>query len=120
MLRGIGARQGVARRAHARRSARPRAAHRRYGDPLRRLRPPQFVFVPTRLNLAEITAAFDLAVSLGCSAFVTGPLMRIGRAALSWQDIGPSDADWQRAATTLREHARLRAAPIALSIYPWD
>ena len=51
-------------------------------------RPPQFVFVPTRLNLPEIVAAFDLATSLGCSAFVTGPLMRIGRAAAAWDTLG--------------------------------
>src|SRR4051812_49104120 len=45
---------------------------------------PQFVFVPTRLNLHEIVAAYDLAATLGCSAFVSGPLMRIGRAAANW------------------------------------
>ena len=50
--------------------------------------PPQFVFVPTRLNLSEIVAAFDLAAALGCSAFVTGPLMRIGRAAAAWDTLG--------------------------------
>jgi hypothetical protein len=33
---------------------------------------PQLVFVPTRLNAHEIVAAFDLAVALDCSAFVTG------------------------------------------------
>src|SRR5258705_530003 len=32
---------------------------------------PQFVFVPTRHNVHEIGAAFDLATNLGCSAFVT-------------------------------------------------
>jgi len=45
---------------------------------------PQLVFVPTRLNVDEIVAAFDLAVELGCSAFVSGPLMRLGRAAAAW------------------------------------
>src|SRR5215510_6140123 len=34
---------------------------------------PQLVFVPNRLNLHEIVAAYDLASALGCSAFVTGP-----------------------------------------------
>ena len=63
--------------------------------------PPQFVFVPTRFNLREVVPAFDLAVSLGCNAFVTGPLMRIGRAAAAWNDIAASDADWQRAADAL-------------------
>jgi MoaA/NifB/PqqE/SkfB family radical SAM enzyme len=81
---------------------------------------PQFVFVPTRLNLHEIGAAFDLAAALGCGAFVTGPLMRIGRAAAAWDALGPSDAEWQGAVATLRERAAARAAGPALSIYPWD
>ena len=82
--------------------------------------PPQFVFVPNRFNLHEIVAAFDLAAGLGCAAFVTGPMMRIGRAAAAWDDISCSDADWQRAVVALREHARSSSAGIALSIYPWD
>jgi MoaA/NifB/PqqE/SkfB family radical SAM enzyme len=81
---------------------------------------PQFVFVPSRLNLHEIVAAYDLAVDLGCGAFVTGPMMRIGRAAAAWQSIACSGADWQRAVDALRERAAARGAAIALSIYPWD
>jgi len=81
--------------------------------------PPQLVFVPTRLNISEIVPAFDLAVSLGCSAFVTGPLMRIGRAAADWHALGVGDAEWTRAVTALRERAA-HAQDIALSIYPWD
>ena len=80
---------------------------------------PQFVFVPTRLNIADIGPAFDLAESLGCSAFVTGPLMRIGRAAADWHALGLSDAEWTRATATLHDRAT-RAKGIALSIYPWD
>src|SRR4030095_6137445 len=45
---------------------------------------PQFVFVPTRFNIDETVDAFDLAMKLRCSAFVTGPMMRIGRAAADW------------------------------------
>jgi len=78
---------------------------------------PQFVFVPTRLNVDEIVAAFDLAVSLGCSAFVTGPAMRIGRAALAWDAIGLTDEAWQRAANALRAHAQACGAHIGLAIY---
>lgn len=82
---------------------------------------PQLVFVPTRLNLSEIVAAFDLAAALGCSAFVTGPLMRIGRAAAAWDALGCSDDEWQHAVAALRERAATRAgAGPALSIYPWD
>jgi MoaA/NifB/PqqE/SkfB family radical SAM enzyme len=82
--------------------------------------PPQFVFVPTRINLAEMGAAFDLAAALGCSAFVTGPLMRLGRAAAAWDTLACSDDDWQRAVAALRERAAARGAGPALSIYPWD
>jgi MoaA/NifB/PqqE/SkfB family radical SAM enzyme len=80
---------------------------------------PQLVFVPTRLNIGEIVAAFDLAVRLGCSAFVSGPLMRIGRAAGDWQRLACSDEQWSRAVVALREHAA-RTSSVALSIYPFD
>jgi len=82
--------------------------------------PPQFVFVPTRINLGEIVAAFDLAAALGCSAFVTGPLMRLGRAASAWDTLACSDDEWQRAVAALRERAQARTGGPALSIYPWD
>jgi MoaA/NifB/PqqE/SkfB family radical SAM enzyme len=58
--------------------------------------PPQFVFVPNRHNLHEIVAAYDLAAQLSCAAFVTGPLMRIGRAATDWGRIACAEPDWQR------------------------
>src|SRR5688572_8370679 len=83
-------------------------------------RPPQLVFVPNRFNLHEIVPAYDLAASLGCDAFVTGPMMRIGRAAAAWHDIACSDEEWRNAEASLRAHAGARGAPIALSIYPWD
>jgi MoaA/NifB/PqqE/SkfB family radical SAM enzyme len=81
---------------------------------------PQFVFVPTRLNLHEIVAAFDFAAELGCGAFVTGPLMRLGRAAAAWADLACDDAEWQRAVAALNERAAATSSDIALSIYPWD
>jgi len=81
---------------------------------------PQLVFVPTRFNIHEIVAAYELAVSLGCGAFVTGPLMRLGRAAADWDAIACSDDDWQRAVGKLRERAASLDTGIVLSIYPWD
>jgi len=82
--------------------------------------PPQLVFVPNRFNVHEIVAAYELAIALGCSAFVTGPMMRIGRAAAAWDQIACSDEDWQRAVNALRDRAGKTDARIALSIYPWD
>jgi MoaA/NifB/PqqE/SkfB family radical SAM enzyme len=81
---------------------------------------PQLVFVPNRLNLPQLAATYDLAATLGCDAFVTGPLMRIGRAAADWDRLACSEDEWQAAVDALRAHAQARKAPIALSIYPWD
>lgn len=81
---------------------------------------PQMVFAPSRLNLAELPAAYDLAASLGCDVFVTGPLMRLGRAAQSWATLGPAPKAWAAAERGLREHAAARGTPVTLSIYPWD
>lgn len=81
---------------------------------------PQIVFVPTRWNLGEATATYDLAIELGCSAFVTGPLMRIGRAWANWDRIACREEEWQAAALALRQHARSRSARVELSIYPCD
>jgi MoaA/NifB/PqqE/SkfB family radical SAM enzyme len=83
-------------------------------------RAPQWVFVPSRLNLHEIQAAYDLAVAHGCAAFVTGPLMRLGRAAAAWPLLAPEPEDWDKAAASLRVHAAALGNPITLSIYPWD
>ncbi len=80
----------------------------------------QFVFVPTRLNIQEIVPAFDLAVRHGCGAFVTGPLMRLGRAAAAWGGLACEPAEWASAVDTLRAHAAATAAGTDLYIYPWD
>jgi MoaA/NifB/PqqE/SkfB family radical SAM enzyme len=82
--------------------------------------PPQWVFVPTRLNLGEITECWRLASQHGCGAFVTGPLMRIGRAARDWQRLACSADDWRRAVDRLRREAAASDSRMALSIYPWD
>jgi MoaA/NifB/PqqE/SkfB family radical SAM enzyme len=83
-------------------------------------RAPQFVFVPNRFNVHEIVSAFDLAASLGCAAFVTGPMMRIGRAAAHWQQIACRDEDWRYAVDALTERAVSTRSATVLSIYPWD
>ena len=81
---------------------------------------PQLVFVPTRQNLPEMVETYDLAINLGCDAFVTGPLMRIGRAAADWDRVACREEEWRAAVEALRERARSRSGRTALSIYPWD
>ena len=82
--------------------------------------PAEWVFVPTRHNLDQAVAAFDRAAALGCSAFVTGPLMRLGRAAERWPELAPAPADWAATAAALRERAEACTVATRLSIYPWD
>ena len=81
-------------------------------------RAPQLVFAPTRLNLHEIVPAFDLAERLGCESFVTGPLMRLGRAAAGWHGLACSAEEWARSVQALRERAS--GSRMNLAIYPWD
>jgi MoaA/NifB/PqqE/SkfB family radical SAM enzyme len=81
---------------------------------------PQWVFVPTRLNIQDIIPAFELAVRHRCAAFVTGPLMRLGRAAASWDKLACDPAQWRRTESALRLREAEIGADIALSIYPWD
>jgi len=45
---------------------------------------------------------YDLAVRLGCEAFVSGPLMRIGRAAAAWDRIACGEHEWQQTVDRLR------------------
>jgi len=81
---------------------------------------PQLVFVPNRLNIHDAVGVYDLAVSLGCTAFVSGPLMRIGRAAAAWDGIACSETQWHQTVERLRARARACGEATSLSIYPWD
>ena len=81
---------------------------------------PQLVFVPNRFNVHEAVATYELAVRLGCEAFVTGPLMRLGRAAAAWEEIACEAEDWRCTVVALRERAAVAAVATRLCIYPWD
>jgi MoaA/NifB/PqqE/SkfB family radical SAM enzyme len=81
---------------------------------------PQMVFSPTRGNIHEIVRAYEMSKRLGCSAFVTGPLMRLGRAAAAWDTLACEDSVWQDAAAALRSRGAELGGGLMLSIYPWD
>lgn len=82
--------------------------------------PPQAVFVPTRLNLHEALDTYERAARLGCSAFVTGPLMRLGRAAAHWDTLACSAEQWRQTVQTLRQRSDTLEPRIPLAIYPYD
>jgi len=81
---------------------------------------PEYVFVPNRLNVHEIARAYDHAAELGCRTFVTGPMMRLGRAAASWDELSLGEDEWEAAAASLREREAAHQKAVKLSIYPWD
>jgi MoaA/NifB/PqqE/SkfB family radical SAM enzyme len=81
---------------------------------------PELVFVPNRFNTHETVDTYELAVALGCSAFVTGPMMRIGRAATNWEQLVCSDGVWEETVEALERRAATLDSGTKLSIYPWD
>lgn len=83
--------------------------------------PAEMVFAPTRHNLTEAVRLFDIACDIGCANFVTGPLMRLGRAAQAWESLAPDEAAWKACAAALKARAAERPECITrLSIYPWN
>jgi MoaA/NifB/PqqE/SkfB family radical SAM enzyme len=82
--------------------------------------PPQLVFVPTRLNIDEMVATYELAVARGCAAFITGPLMRLGRAGAAWDRLACDDGAWGAAVAAVRRRAAEIGAGTPPHIYPWD
>lgn len=77
------------------------------------------VFVPTRLNNKSGADTLVLAAKLGVKKFVTGPMMRLGRAGQAWQSLSLSPEEWGECLHGL-ENAAKRQPGIALVAYPWD
>jgi MoaA/NifB/PqqE/SkfB family radical SAM enzyme len=81
---------------------------------------PEYVFVPNRLNMHEAGLAYDHAVELGCRTFVTGPMMRLGRAAQNWKTLNIAESEWGIVENALGAHEAKHNKAVKLSIYPWD
>ncbi len=81
---------------------------------------PEFVFVPNRLNVEDAVSAYELSAELGARLFVTGPMMRLGRAAAAWERLGVSDKEWQETLQKIKERAASMGNPVRISAYPWD
>jgi hypothetical protein len=79
---------------------------------------PQFVFVPTRLNLHEI-APRSTSPRRSAAAPSSRPADAIGRCRRGVGPLGQSDADWQDAAAALRARAAARPRRPGALIYPW-
>jgi MoaA/NifB/PqqE/SkfB family radical SAM enzyme len=79
---------------------------------------PELVFIPTRINIGDAVAVYEQAARIGVRTFVTGPMMRLGRAAHAWDSLACSDEDWAEATMSLKSAAAALKGP-RLAIYPW-
>ncbi len=75
---------------------------------------PELVFIPTRFNVQDAVDVYDQAAARGIRTFVTGPMMRLGRAAHAWDSLACSDEDWKEAVARLKARKGPR-----LAVYPW-
>lgn len=79
---------------------------------------PELVFIPTRINVQDAVAIYEQATKAGVRTFVTGPMMRLGRAAHAWDTLACSDEDWAEAVMGLKAGAAALKGP-RLAVYPW-
>jgi MoaA/NifB/PqqE/SkfB family radical SAM enzyme len=79
---------------------------------------PELVFIPTKLNVRDAVDVYEQAAKRGVRTFVTGPMMRLGRAAHAWDSLACTDADWSEAVMGLKAAAAALKGP-RLAIYPW-
>jgi MoaA/NifB/PqqE/SkfB family radical SAM enzyme len=111
---------GATAGAHER--LRPGSGYGPAWDALRRLAErglePELVFIPTRFNVKEAAAVYEQAARAGVRTFVTGPMMRLGRAAHAWETLACTDEDWADAVVSLKAAAAALKGP-RLAVYPW-
>ncbi|MBI3551726.1 MAG: radical SAM protein [Elusimicrobia bacterium] len=80
---------------------------------------PELVFIPTKLNVDEAPNVYELAAKHAVRTFLTGPMMRLGRAALSWDTLAATPEQWESAVKALNESAQRHANKPRLAVYPW-
>jgi MoaA/NifB/PqqE/SkfB family radical SAM enzyme len=70
--------------------------------------PLEVTFAPTRLNIHELEAVIERALSVGAFRFNTGKLMRVGTAARRWDTLRPTDEQYRDFFSTLaRQRSKL-------------
>lgn len=80
----------------------------------------EIVFVPTSFNIHEVGEAIDMAYNLGCYGFYTGKIMRIGRAALNWDKLNPTEEQYKMFFKTLDEKTKQYENKMKVYYYPYD
>ncbi len=101
---------------------RPGSGYKPAWDALERLAKrglePELVFIPTKINVKDAVAVYEQAAKAGVRTFVTGPMMRLGRAAHAWDSLACTEEDWAEAVMGLKAAAAVLKGP-RLAVYPW-
>lgn len=79
---------------------------------------PELVFIPTSLNVADAVVVYEQAAKEGIRTFVSGPMMRLGRAAHAWEALACGEEAWSQAVMGLKAAAAALRGP-RLAVYPW-
>jgi MoaA/NifB/PqqE/SkfB family radical SAM enzyme len=79
---------------------------------------PELVFIPTRINIKDAVAVYEQAAQRKVRTFVTGPMMRLGRAAYAWDSLACTEEDWKEVVMNLQAVTAVCNGP-KLAIYPW-
>ena len=66
----------------------------------------------------DAVSVYEQAAKRGVRTFVTGPMMRLGRAAHAWDSLAATDEQWKEAVMNLKIAAATLKGP-KLAIYPW-
>ncbi len=80
---------------------------------------PELVFIPTKINVDDAAAVYEQAAQRGVRTFVTGPMMRLGRAAAAWDTLAATDAQWNQAVAALKAAEKASGGKPRLACYPW-
>jgi MoaA/NifB/PqqE/SkfB family radical SAM enzyme len=80
----------------------------------------EIVFVPTNFNIHEVAQTVDLAAKLGAYGFYSGKLMRIGRAAMNWKRLCPSETQYRQFFETMTSKTEQYRGVMKVYCYPYD
>jgi len=76
-------------------------------------------FVPTRFSANEVGQVIDAVAALGAKTFYTGRIMRVGRAAMNWKWLAPTEAQYQGFFATLNQKAKEYSGRVRIIYYPY-
>jgi len=75
-------------------------------------------FVPTRFSANEVGQVIEMVADLGAKTFYTGRIIRVGRAAMNWQWLAPTEEQYRGFFRTLDQKAKEYSGRLQIIYYP--